>query len=122
MEASNGESEIFKPRNDKREYRRIVLPNSLEALIISDPETDKSAASMDVSVGYFSDPEGVEGLAHFLGRHFGLAFGMNKMNVLCVVDGCLLGYLVVPSYQSAQEGMVELGRGRRGWLGWSCSR
>ncbi|KMZ64568.1 putative Insulin-degrading enzyme [Zostera marina] len=60
------EVEIVKPRTDKREYRRIVLPNSLEALLISDPETDKAAASMDVSVGTFSNPEGLEGLAHFL--------------------------------------------------------
>lgn len=33
--------EILKPRTDKREYRRIVLENSLEVLLISDPETDK---------------------------------------------------------------------------------
>ncbi|KAK3021847.1 hypothetical protein RJ639_046236 [Escallonia herrerae] len=33
--------EIIKPRNDKREYRRIVLQNSLQALLISDPDTDK---------------------------------------------------------------------------------
>ncbi|MCL7036080.1 hypothetical protein MKW94_027516 [Papaver nudicaule] len=57
---------ITKPLTDKREYRRIVLPNSLEVLLISDPETDKCAASMCVGVGYFSDPEGLEGLAHFL--------------------------------------------------------
>ncbi|KAI3471601.1 hypothetical protein Pfo_028251 [Paulownia fortunei] len=58
--------EIIKPRNDKREYRRIVLQNNLQVLLISDPETDKCAASMDVRVGSFSDPEGLEGLAHFL--------------------------------------------------------
>ncbi|CAN6586428.1 unnamed protein product [Malus baccata var. baccata] len=58
--------EIVKARTDKREYRRIVLPNSLEALLISDPDTDKCAASMDVNVGAFSDPDGLEGLAHFL--------------------------------------------------------
>ncbi|KAF9598098.1 hypothetical protein IFM89_024443 [Coptis chinensis] len=57
---------IIKPRTDKREYRRIVLPNALQVLLISDPETDKAAASMNVSVGYYSDPEGLEGLAHFL--------------------------------------------------------
>ncbi|XP_010523876.1 PREDICTED: insulin-degrading enzyme-like 1, peroxisomal [Tarenaya hassleriana] len=61
-----GEVEILKPRTDKREYRRIVLKNSLQVLLISDPETDKCAASMDVGVGSFSDPEGLEGLAHFL--------------------------------------------------------
>ncbi|RXH76697.1 hypothetical protein DVH24_019585 [Malus domestica] len=47
--------EIVNARTDKREYRRIVLPNSL-----------KCAASMDVNVGAFSDPDGLEGLAHFL--------------------------------------------------------
>ncbi|CAN4107215.1 unnamed protein product [Withania somnifera] len=58
--------EILKPRIDKRDYRRIVLPNNLEILLISDTETDKCAASMNVCVGAFSDPEGLEGLAHFL--------------------------------------------------------
>ena len=43
------EGEILKPRNDKREYRRIVLPNSLEALLVSDPETDKVPPSLWVT-------------------------------------------------------------------------
>lgn len=60
------EVQIVKPRTDKREYRRIILKNSLEVLLISDLDTDKCAASMDVSVGSFSDPSGLEGLAHFL--------------------------------------------------------
>ncbi|CAD5326087.1 unnamed protein product [Arabidopsis thaliana] len=64
--ASGECGEILKARTDKREYRRIVLKNSLEVLLISDPETDKCAASMNVSVGSFTDPEGLEGLAHFL--------------------------------------------------------
>ncbi|RVW16489.1 Insulin-degrading enzyme-like 1, peroxisomal [Vitis vinifera] len=59
-------AEIVKPRTDTREYRRIVLRNSLEVLLISDPDTDKAAASMSVSVGSFCDPEGFPGLAHFL--------------------------------------------------------
>ncbi|KAI4330509.1 hypothetical protein MLD38_028795 [Melastoma candidum] len=58
--------EIVKSRFDKREYRRVVLKNSLQVLLISDPDTDKCAASMDVCVGSHSDPEGLEGLAHFL--------------------------------------------------------
>lgn len=109
--AMKEEVEIIKPRNDKREYRRIVLPNNLVVLLISDAETDKvsdlrlidfnvypfieisiclmrnfsyfvlntvfldsmyfllqCSASMDVCVGSFSDPEGLEGLAHFLGE------------------------------------------------------
>ncbi|XP_022766679.1 insulin-degrading enzyme-like 1, peroxisomal isoform X2 [Durio zibethinus] len=62
----NDEVVIVKPRTDERKYRRIVLGNSLQVLLVSDPDTDKSAACMLVSVGYFSDPDGIEGLAHFL--------------------------------------------------------
>ena len=32
---------------------------------MSDPETDKSAAAVDVRVGYLSDPQDLPGLAHF---------------------------------------------------------
>jgi insulysin len=39
--AATGGVEITKPRNDKRGYRRVVLPNALECLLISDPDTDK---------------------------------------------------------------------------------
>ncbi len=34
--------EIVKARTDKREYRRILLNNSLQALLISDADTDKA--------------------------------------------------------------------------------
>lgn len=37
--------------NDNREYKLITLPNKLQAMIISDPDADKSAASLDVKVG-----------------------------------------------------------------------
>lgn len=33
---------ITKARNDRRQYRRVVLENSLEALLVSDPDTDKA--------------------------------------------------------------------------------
>lgn len=33
--------EIVKPRTDKREYKNVLLNNSLQVLLISDPETDK---------------------------------------------------------------------------------
>ncbi|XP_037484473.1 insulin-degrading enzyme-like 1, peroxisomal [Triticum dicoccoides] len=66
LATAKGEVEVTKPRNDRRGYRRVVLPNALECLLISDPDTDKAAASMNVSVGYFCDPDGMEGLAHFL--------------------------------------------------------
>uniref|UniRef100_A0A0E0C8H8 Peptidase M16 N-terminal domain-containing protein n=1 Tax=Oryza meridionalis TaxID=40149 RepID=A0A0E0C8H8_9ORYZ len=66
MAAAESNVEFIRARSDKREYRRVVLPNALECLLISDSETDKAAACMEVGVGSFSDPEGLEGLAHFL--------------------------------------------------------
>lgn len=54
-----------KPLLDNREYKVIQLKNGLEALLVHDPETDKSSAALDVNVGSFSDPEDLNGLAHF---------------------------------------------------------
>ena len=38
----------------------------MKCLIISDPETEKSAASLDVNVGSALDPRPLHGTAHFL--------------------------------------------------------
>lgn len=35
-------------------------------ILISDPECDKSAASLNVNVGQLEDPEERQGIAHFL--------------------------------------------------------
>ena len=48
-------SRLEKPDLDDREYRVIQLANKLEALIVSDKDTDKSSASLAVHVGSFSD-------------------------------------------------------------------
>nr|WBY50760.1 insulin degradation protein [Helicoverpa armigera] len=56
---------IVKPPEDKRHYRGLVLSNRLRVLLVSDITTDKSAAALDVNVGYLSDPEELPGLAHF---------------------------------------------------------
>lgn len=58
--------EIGKSPNDRREYRALVLDNGLKVILVSDPETDKAAASMDINAGSNSDPADFEGLAHFL--------------------------------------------------------
>ena len=42
MAVGREEVEIVKARTDTREYRRIVLPNSLQVLLIADPDTDKA--------------------------------------------------------------------------------
>ncbi|XP_026283757.1 insulin-degrading enzyme [Frankliniella occidentalis] len=56
---------ITKSVEDKRLYRGIVLDNGMKVLLISDDTTDKSAACIDVAVGYMSDPDDLPGLAHF---------------------------------------------------------
>lgn len=58
--------DIIKSANDKRTYRGLELTNGLRVLLVSDPTTDKSAASLDVNIGSLSDPRELPGLAHFL--------------------------------------------------------
>ena len=61
-----GASTVEKSLNDKRQYESFQLPNKLNVLVISDPDTDKAAASLDVLVGSRNDPPRREGLAHFV--------------------------------------------------------
>ncbi|XKL64356.1 hypothetical protein PGB90_004442 [Kerria lacca] len=57
---------IKKSKHDQRLYRGLQLNNGLKALLISDPLTDKSAASLAVNVGSLNDFQELPGLAHFL--------------------------------------------------------
>ncbi len=41
---------LVKSLVDTCSYRFLELPNGLRALLVHDPETDKAAASLDVSV------------------------------------------------------------------------
>src|SRR5699024_735717 len=59
-------TDIIKPNNDSRLYRGLVLANQLRVMLVSDPTTDKSAASLTVRVGSLADPWETQGLAHFL--------------------------------------------------------
>ena len=59
-------SEIIKSPNDQRQYQSFTLDNQLQVLIISDPQTDKAAVSLDIDVGSNSNPQSRPGLAHFL--------------------------------------------------------
>ena len=54
-----------KPDSDNRAYRLIQLPNGLDCVLISDPETQTAAAAMAVAAGQLQDPPEVQGLAHF---------------------------------------------------------
>ena len=57
---------ISKSPNDPRAYRYITLDNGLRALLVSDPKTDKAAASLVALRGSFHEPKEYLGLAHFL--------------------------------------------------------
>lgn len=64
--AGPAEPAIVKSPNDDRSYRFTRLENQLEVLLISDPDTDKAAASLTVFRGSFDEPAERPGLAHFL--------------------------------------------------------
>jgi insulysin len=59
------DSSIFKPKSDLKKYRTFGLKNGLDVVIISDPLTTTSGASLSVRVGANSDPVHLPGLAHF---------------------------------------------------------
>ncbi|EED30991.1 peptidase M16 domain protein [gamma proteobacterium NOR5-3] len=52
--------------NDRFAYRLVTLDNGLKTLLVSNPDTPKAAASLDVQVGSGDNPKGRGGLAHFL--------------------------------------------------------
>lgn len=58
-------AEVIKRALDEREYKALTLHNGMRVLLISDPQSSRSAAALDVHVGYFSDPTNLPGLAHF---------------------------------------------------------
>ncbi|XP_047124379.1 insulin-degrading enzyme isoform X2 [Hydra vulgaris] len=57
--------DIKKSENDPRDYCFLVLDNEIRILLVSDEATEKAAASVDVHVGFESDPDDVPGIAHF---------------------------------------------------------
>ena len=66
LKPASEQSAVVKSPVDNRDYRYVVMENGLRALLISDPDTDKSAAAVDVNVGSYQDPDNRLGLAHFL--------------------------------------------------------
>ncbi|MCC5855181.1 MAG: insulinase family protein [Idiomarina sp.] len=60
------EPDIYTSPYDTREYRAIELENGLRVVLVSDPETEKSAAALAVQVGSMQNPDEQLGLAHFL--------------------------------------------------------
>lgn len=62
---ATGPVELILPPTEDREHRYFTLDNGLEVIVVSDPKSEKAAASMDVGVGHLSDPEDLPGCAHF---------------------------------------------------------
>ncbi len=58
-----------KSNNDDRTYSYLTLQNEMKVLLISDPKTDKSSASLDVNIGSLDNPKDRQGLAHFLEQY-----------------------------------------------------
>ncbi|SAM85680.1 uncharacterized protein UBRO_20924 [Ustilago bromivora] len=56
------------PAQDDMCYHLICLANGLEALVTQDPKADKPGTVMDICVGHLSDPEELQGPAHFCGH------------------------------------------------------
>lgn len=52
--------------NDEARYGRLVLPNGMKVLLLSDPKLNVSSVAVTVGVGSMSDPPQRQGLAHFL--------------------------------------------------------
>ena len=52
--------------NDLSAYRRFVLPNGMQVILLSDPKLNVSSASVAVGVGSLADPATRQGLAHYL--------------------------------------------------------
>lgn len=59
-------NQMVKSPNDTRTYESFSLQNQLKVVVISDPQTDKAAVSLDLDVGSASNPIDRPGLAHFL--------------------------------------------------------
>ncbi|XP_046368976.2 insulin-degrading enzyme-like [Haliotis rufescens] len=57
--------DITKSPADDRTYRCLELINGMTVFLVSDPNTDRSAAALDVHIGNMSDPGELPGLAHF---------------------------------------------------------
>ncbi len=57
---------IIKSPNDDRQYSALMLPNGLQAVLVTDPASEVAAVSLAVGVGSYQDPDSQLGLAHYL--------------------------------------------------------
>ena len=60
------DTSVKKGNTDALSYANAQLPNGLRVLVISDPDAQKAAASLNIDVGSKDDPIEASGMAHFL--------------------------------------------------------
>ena len=58
--------EINKPKFDKRDFHGSQLENGIKYIIVNDSHLEKSFVTVSINIGSYSNPEGYDGLAHFL--------------------------------------------------------
>ena len=64
--SSADSSQIIKSPIDEKSYRYLELTNKLRVVLVSDPQANKAAVSLDVAAGSGTDPKQWPGMAHFL--------------------------------------------------------
>ena len=57
---------ITKPKFDKRNYHGAHLDNGIKYVIVNDSHLEKSYVTVSINTGSYSNPDGYDGLAHFL--------------------------------------------------------
>lgn len=57
---------ILTPALKEQKVEKIILSNGLQAILVSDPNIDKSGAVLSVMAGSWEDPQEYPGVAHFL--------------------------------------------------------
>lgn len=68
LAAAGAKPLVFTPRSaplDERQYRALVFPSGLRALLVSDMTAERAGAALSVRAGSFDEPSTVPGLAHF---------------------------------------------------------
>lgn len=59
-------NKIIIPKFDEREYKRTLLPNLIQTILIHDPKAKTASAALSVGIGSNANPKEINGLAHLL--------------------------------------------------------
>lgn len=71
---------ILRSETDNQLYKAILLANNMKVLLISDPNTETAAASLEIGVGSYHDPKYLPGLAHLMEHMLFKGFSSEENN------------------------------------------